>query len=158
MTRRVADCRDIPSESHCTLTISGEEAEVVRAAMEQLFQRIAATVPGSTVVSPYSAEGAHQISRHGTIAFAAIGIVLVGHASYGQHRDMGRGAVAAVYLAIDEQKGQPVALKTLSLADLDLQSEMSALQQNLQSLRPEFGWGGRQSMPSIRPPRSARQR
>lgn len=34
MTRKVADCRDFPSESHCTLTISGEEEEVVRAAAE----------------------------------------------------------------------------------------------------------------------------
>ncbi|MEV0777619.1 DUF1059 domain-containing protein [Streptomyces sp. NPDC050433] len=30
--RKVADCRDFPSESNCTLTISGEEEEVVRAA------------------------------------------------------------------------------------------------------------------------------
>ncbi|AJE86074.1 hypothetical protein SLNWT_5698 [Streptomyces albus] len=28
------DCRDFPSESGCTLTISGEEEEVVRAATE----------------------------------------------------------------------------------------------------------------------------
>ncbi|WUH97306.1 DUF1059 domain-containing protein [Spirillospora sp. NBC_00431] len=32
--RKVADCRDEPSESGCTLTISGEEDEVVRAAAE----------------------------------------------------------------------------------------------------------------------------
>ncbi|MEC3998563.1 DUF1059 domain-containing protein [Actinacidiphila sp. DG2A-62] len=32
--RKVADCRDHPSESHCTLAISGEEDEVVRAASE----------------------------------------------------------------------------------------------------------------------------
>jgi len=32
--RKVADCRDHPSESNCTLTISGEEDEVVRAAAE----------------------------------------------------------------------------------------------------------------------------
>jgi hypothetical protein len=32
--RKVADCRDYPSESHCTLAISGEEDEVVRAASE----------------------------------------------------------------------------------------------------------------------------
>jgi predicted small metal-binding protein len=30
--RKVADCRDFPSEMKCTLTISGEEDEVVRAA------------------------------------------------------------------------------------------------------------------------------
>ncbi len=32
MTRKTADCREMPSESGCTLTISGEEDEVVRAA------------------------------------------------------------------------------------------------------------------------------
>lgn len=32
MSRKVADCRDMPSESGCTLTITGEEDEVVRAA------------------------------------------------------------------------------------------------------------------------------
>jgi hypothetical protein len=30
----VADCRDFPSESGCTLTISGEEEEVVAAAAQ----------------------------------------------------------------------------------------------------------------------------
>ncbi len=34
MTRKIADCREFPSESNCTLTISGEEDEVVRAAAE----------------------------------------------------------------------------------------------------------------------------
>ena len=34
MSRKVADCRLMPSESGCTLTISGEEEEVVRAASE----------------------------------------------------------------------------------------------------------------------------
>lgn len=34
MTRMIADCRDMPSVSGCTLTISGEEDEVVRAASE----------------------------------------------------------------------------------------------------------------------------
>jgi hypothetical protein len=34
MTRQVADCRDFPSDVQCTLTISGEEDEVVRAAAE----------------------------------------------------------------------------------------------------------------------------
>ena len=34
MPRKVADCRDTPSISGCTLTISGEEEEVVRAASE----------------------------------------------------------------------------------------------------------------------------
>jgi len=32
MARKIADCREMPSESGCTLTISGEEDEVVRAA------------------------------------------------------------------------------------------------------------------------------
>ncbi|QFG22680.1 DUF1059 domain-containing protein [Actinomadura sp. WMMB 499] len=32
--RKVADCRDMPSESGCSLVISGEEDEVVRAAAE----------------------------------------------------------------------------------------------------------------------------
>lgn len=32
--RKVVDCRDMPSESGCTLAISGEEEEVVRAAAE----------------------------------------------------------------------------------------------------------------------------
>ncbi|WP_434595624.1 DUF1059 domain-containing protein [Streptomyces sp. A5-4] len=34
MTRKVADCRNFPSETDCTLSISGEEEEVVRAAGE----------------------------------------------------------------------------------------------------------------------------
>lgn len=34
MTRKVADCRESPSEMDCTLTIAGEEDEVVRAAAE----------------------------------------------------------------------------------------------------------------------------
>ncbi|MEU1470786.1 DUF1059 domain-containing protein [Streptomyces sp. NBC_01220] len=34
MTRKIADCRKYPSVSNCSLTISGEEEEVVRAATE----------------------------------------------------------------------------------------------------------------------------
>ncbi len=34
MTRVMADCRRWPSESNCSLTILGEEEEVVRAAAE----------------------------------------------------------------------------------------------------------------------------
>lgn len=34
MARKVADCRKFPSEMNCTLTISGEEKEVIRAAAE----------------------------------------------------------------------------------------------------------------------------
>lgn len=32
--RKVVDCRDMPSETNCTLAITGEEDEVVRAASE----------------------------------------------------------------------------------------------------------------------------
>lgn len=32
MTRKIVDCRDVPSESRCTLTIAGDEEEVLRAA------------------------------------------------------------------------------------------------------------------------------
>jgi hypothetical protein len=32
MARVMADCRRMPSESNCTLTIIGEEGEVIRAA------------------------------------------------------------------------------------------------------------------------------
>ena len=34
MGRKVADCRDFPNEKGCTLTISGEENEVVEAAAQ----------------------------------------------------------------------------------------------------------------------------
>ncbi|MET9648632.1 DUF1059 domain-containing protein [Streptomyces syringium] len=34
MTRKVADCRRFPSETDCSLTITGEEDEVIRAAAE----------------------------------------------------------------------------------------------------------------------------
>ncbi|MGO1019279.1 DUF1059 domain-containing protein [Streptomyces rubiginosohelvolus] len=34
MTRKTADCRTYPSETNCTLTLTGEEDEVVRAASE----------------------------------------------------------------------------------------------------------------------------
>ena len=32
--RKVVDCRDFPSDMNCSLAISGEEAEVVKAASE----------------------------------------------------------------------------------------------------------------------------
>ena len=38
MSRKVADCRDFPSDNGCTLTISGEEDEVVLAATEPRFR------------------------------------------------------------------------------------------------------------------------
>ena len=34
MARKVADCRDFPSEIGCTLAISGEEGEVMTAAVQ----------------------------------------------------------------------------------------------------------------------------
>jgi len=34
MGRKVADCRDFPSETNCTLTIAGTESEVLQAAAE----------------------------------------------------------------------------------------------------------------------------
>ena len=34
MARKMADCRRFPSDSNCSLTILGEEEEVVRAAAE----------------------------------------------------------------------------------------------------------------------------
>ena len=34
MARKMADCRRFPSESNCSLTILGEEDEVIRAAAE----------------------------------------------------------------------------------------------------------------------------
>jgi predicted small metal-binding protein len=34
MSRKIADCRDYPSDSGCTLTIAGEEDEVVAAAAQ----------------------------------------------------------------------------------------------------------------------------
>lgn len=34
MARKVADCRDFPSENGCTLAISGEEDEVIIAASQ----------------------------------------------------------------------------------------------------------------------------
>ncbi|MCY1043941.1 DUF1059 domain-containing protein [Corallococcus sp. bb12-1] len=34
MSRKMMDCRETPDDSNCTLTITGEEDEVVRAATE----------------------------------------------------------------------------------------------------------------------------
>jgi Protein of unknown function (DUF1059) len=34
VSRKIADCRDFPSESGCTLTIVGEEHEVIAAAAQ----------------------------------------------------------------------------------------------------------------------------
>ena len=45
-----------------------------------------------------------------------------------------------------EQRAELEAAMEQALVDLDLQAEMSALQESLQALRPEFGWHGQQSM------------
>jgi uncharacterized protein with von Willebrand factor type A (vWA) domain len=45
-----------------------------------------------------------------------------------------------------EQRAELAEAMAAALDDLDLQSEMSALQDSLRAMRPEFGWGGRQSM------------
>ena len=45
-----------------------------------------------------------------------------------------------------EQRAELQAAMQQALDDLDLQAEMSTLQENLRAMRPEFGWGGRQSM------------
>lgn len=34
MPRKYMDCREVPNAANCTLTISGEEEEVVKAAVE----------------------------------------------------------------------------------------------------------------------------
>jgi predicted small metal-binding protein len=34
VSRKIADCRDFPSESQCTLSIAGEEDEVIAAAAQ----------------------------------------------------------------------------------------------------------------------------
>jgi predicted small metal-binding protein len=34
MARKIADCRDFPSDAGCTLTITGTESEVLQAAAE----------------------------------------------------------------------------------------------------------------------------
>ena len=39
MSRMVADCRAFPNEATCTLTISGEEEEVLDAALEHAVSR-----------------------------------------------------------------------------------------------------------------------
>ena len=45
-----------------------------------------------------------------------------------------------------EQRAELQSAMDAALADLDLQAEMSALQDSLRALRPEFGWSGRQRM------------
>jgi uncharacterized protein with von Willebrand factor type A (vWA) domain len=45
-----------------------------------------------------------------------------------------------------EQRAELASAMDAALADLDLQSQMAALNDTLRSLRPEFSWGGRSSM------------
>jgi len=45
-----------------------------------------------------------------------------------------------------EQRAELAEAMAQALADMDLQSEMASLQENLQALRPEFGWKGSQSL------------
>jgi uncharacterized protein with von Willebrand factor type A (vWA) domain len=45
-----------------------------------------------------------------------------------------------------EQRAELQSAMEAALSDLDLQAEMSALQDSLRALRPEFGWSGRQRM------------
>ena len=45
MSRKVADCRDYPSERGCTLTISGEQDEVLEAATQRAMSAHRPTIP-----------------------------------------------------------------------------------------------------------------
>lgn len=38
MPRKVVDCRDVPSEKNCSLTIAGEEEEVVPTATTHMIE------------------------------------------------------------------------------------------------------------------------
>ena len=58
MARKVADCRDMPSEVSCTLTISGEEDEVVAAATQHAVGRARPhRQPGAAGADPRHAQG-----------------------------------------------------------------------------------------------------
>jgi uncharacterized protein with von Willebrand factor type A (vWA) domain len=63
--------------------------------------------------------------------------------------EMARNA-AAMQRMLDsmspEQRAELAEAMAAALEDLDLQSEMASLNESLRALRPEFGWGGRQSM------------
>ena len=59
MGRKVADCRDFPSETGCTLTICGTESEVVQAAAEHAVSthgHVDCTCPDSTIT--------HAVCKH----------------------------------------------------------------------------------------------
>src|SRR5262249_6389773 len=53
-------------------TDRGVDDPNVRQAMEWLFQRIEQTVPRTQVVSPYTLEGARQVSDSGRIAYGEV--------------------------------------------------------------------------------------
>jgi len=50
----------------------GVDDPIARQAMDQLFARVERTVPRTQVVSPYTPEGARQISENGRIAYAEV--------------------------------------------------------------------------------------
>ena len=77
---------------------AGVQQPQVRTAMERLFRQIAATVPDSSVVTPYSAEGAHQISRHGTIAFAELDLADRSEQKYSDAAGQVRSLVEGVHV------------------------------------------------------------
>ncbi len=57
MTRKVVDCRKYPSVTNCSLTIPGEEEEVLRAATEHaVFRPRAHGQPGAAATDPCSME------------------------------------------------------------------------------------------------------
>ena len=60
--RKVADCRDMPSEVDCTLTIAGEEDEVLLAATQH-----AVAVHGHTD-SPELREGIREMLKEEAVA------------------------------------------------------------------------------------------
>ncbi|WP_399093564.1 DUF1059 domain-containing protein [Streptomyces sp. BBFR2] len=61
--RKVIDCRDYPSESRCTLTISGEEEEVVRAASEHAVS-VHGHAPGPELREQIRAALKNEIPQH----------------------------------------------------------------------------------------------
>jgi predicted small metal-binding protein len=71
--RKVADCRQFPSESNCSLTISGTEEEVVRAAAEH-----AASVHGHADTAELREEVRAMLAdespagRYGTVMIATL--------------------------------------------------------------------------------------
>lgn len=74
MARVMADCRRFPSESNCSLTIIGEEEEVVRAAVEHgasVHGHDASTEMAAKVRSMLEPESAYQPGERPHEAFPA---------------------------------------------------------------------------------------